>query len=73
MLHLVIAAGLAIAANCDLERPSGAAGCTRAAVDALPMNAIQAIGTHNSYKLALAPTEMALVRRVSPRQADTLY
>ena len=72
MLHLVIAAGLAIAANCDLERPSGAAGCTRAAVDALPMNAIQAIGTHNSYKLALAPTEMALVRRVSPRQADTL-
>ncbi|MDP3635551.1 phosphatidylinositol-specific phospholipase C1-like protein [Phenylobacterium sp.] len=72
MLHLVLAAGLAVAANCDLEHPSGAAGCTRAAVDALPMNALQAVGTHNSYKLAIAPTEMALIRRVRPKQADGL-
>lgn len=72
MLALIAAAALAIPADCDLERPSGAAGCTLAAVDALPMNALQAIGTHNSYKLAIPPNEMALVRSADPRQADAL-
>ncbi|MGA0607416.1 Ca2+-dependent phosphoinositide-specific phospholipase C [Phenylobacterium sp. VNQ135] len=76
MLSLIFAAALAgvsaIPADCDLERPSGAGGCTRAAVDALPMNALQAIGTHNSYKLAIAPNEMAIVRAADPRQADAL-
>ncbi|WP_296597325.1 phosphatidylinositol-specific phospholipase C1-like protein [Phenylobacterium sp.] len=71
----MIAALLAVAAvsaACDLEAPSGAAGCTRAAVDALPMNAIQVIGTHNSYKIAIAPNEMATIRAVNPKEADGL-
>lgn len=71
MLALMLAAAL-VSPDCDLERPSGAPGCTRAAVDALPMNAIQAIGTHNSYKLAIPASEMAAIRAVNPRQADAL-
>ncbi|MBR7619062.1 phosphatidylinositol-specific phospholipase C1-like protein [Phenylobacterium sp. 20VBR1] len=69
MISMLLAAGLAVAANCDLEHPSGAPGCTRASVDTLPMNAIQVIGTHNSYKLAIAPAEMALVRMANPGEA----
>jgi Phosphoinositide phospholipase C, Ca2+-dependent len=65
---LLIAA--AVSASCDLEAPSGEAGCTRAAVDALPMNAIQVIGTHNSYKMAITPDELAVIRRANPREAD---
>ncbi len=71
MIAALLAAA-AISAACDLEAPSGAPGCTRAAVDALPMNALQAVGTHNSYKLAIAPAEMALLRAANPRQADAL-
>jgi hypothetical protein len=71
MIAAFIAAA-AVSAACDLEKPSGEAGCTRAAVDALPMNAIQAIGTHNSYKAAIAPNEFALVKASNPRVADTL-
>src|SRR5215212_920896 len=71
MLAALLAAA-AIAANCDLEHPSGAAGCTRAAVDALPMNAIQVIGTHNSYKMAIPPNEMAVIHAANPKAADTL-
>lgn len=69
---LALLAAAAISAGCDLERPSGQPGCTRAAVDALPMNAIQAIGTHNSYKLAIAEKEMAFLRTASPKDADAL-
>jgi hypothetical protein len=69
---LIAAAAAAIAATCDLEHPSGAPGCTRAAVDALPMNAIQVIGTHNSYKMAIPPNELALIRTANPKAADTL-
>jgi hypothetical protein len=72
MLSAVFAAALAVSAACDLEHPSGQPGCTRAAVDVLPMNAIQVIGTHNSYKLAIAPKEMAQLRQVNPKAADTL-
>jgi hypothetical protein len=72
MLTTVLAAALAVAANCDLEHPSGKPGCTRAAVDALPMNRIQVIGTHNSYKAAIAPAEFALVKAAAPKTADTL-
>jgi hypothetical protein len=36
------------------------------------MNAIQVIGTHNSYKMAIAPNEMAQVRAAKPKVADTL-
>src|SRR5690348_4603757 len=61
-----------VSATCDLERPTGQPGCTRAAVDALPMNAIQVIGSHNSYKAAIAPNEMAALRKLNPRAADTL-
>lgn len=71
MLALMLAAAV-VAAGCDLEHPSGAPGCTRAAVDALPMNAIQVVGTHNSYKMAIAPNEFALVRAAAPKVADTL-
>lgn len=71
MLAILFAAAV-ISAACDLERPSGEPGCTRAAVDALPMNAIQAVGTHNSYKLAISENEMALLRSANPKQADAL-
>jgi hypothetical protein len=72
MILAALAAAAAIAAGCDLEHPSGRPGCTRAAVDALPMNAIQVIGTHNSYKEAIAPKEMALIRAANPKAAQTL-
>jgi hypothetical protein len=72
MITPILAAALAVIATCDLEAPSGAPGCTRAAVDGLKLNQIQAIGTHNSYKQAIAPAEMAMVRAVQPKLADTL-
>ncbi|HEY8571911.1 phosphatidylinositol-specific phospholipase C1-like protein [Phenylobacterium sp.] len=71
-MFLALLAAAAIAAGCDLEHPSGRPGCTRALVDALPMNAIQALGTHNSYKMAIAPKEMAFFRKARPKDADTL-
>jgi len=71
MIAALLAAA-SVSAACDLEKPSGEPGCTRAAVDALPMNAIQVIGTHNSYKMAIAPNEMAMIRGASPREADGL-
>jgi hypothetical protein len=72
MLTAILAAALAVAATCDLEHPSGQPGCTRAAVDALPMNRIQVIGTHNSYKSAITPAEFALVKALAPKTAETL-
>lgn len=70
MIAAVLAA--AVAATCPLEHPSGAPGCTRAEVDALPMNAIQTIGTHNSYKMAIAPNEWAMIHAVDAKAADSL-
>lgn len=72
MILTVLAAALALSADCDLERPSGAPGCTRALVDALPMNRLQAVGTHNSYKQAISPAQMKLLRAMAPKAADTL-
>lgn len=72
MFIAALAAALTLTAACDLERPSGDAGCTRRAADELPMNALQAVGTHNSYKAAIAPNEMATLRAASPKVADTL-
>lgn len=72
MITVLLAAAMALAANCDLEAPSGKDGCTRAAVDALKMNAIQVVGTHNSYKQAIAPAQMALIARIDPKQAAGL-
>jgi len=69
---LMIAAALVAASGCDLEAPSGQDGCTRQAVDQLPMNALQAVGTHNSYKLAISPAEMTLLRAMAPDQAAGL-
>jgi hypothetical protein len=71
MISALFAAAL-VSATCDLEKPSGAPGCTRAAVDALKMNALQTVGSHNSYKMAIAPQEMANLRRSNPKAADTL-
>lgn len=69
---LMLAAALALAPGCDLEAPSGEVGCARDAVDALPINALQAVGTHNSYKLAIPAPEMALLRAMAPDQATAL-
>ena len=69
---LMLAAALALAPGCNLEAPSGAAGCAREGVDALPINALQAVGTHNSYKLAIPAPEMALLRAMAPDQAVAL-
>jgi hypothetical protein len=55
-----------------VEHPSGKGACTRAAVDALKMNQLQTMGSHNSYKMAIAPLEMAEVRAANPKAADTL-
>ena len=72
MISLLLAAGLALTAPCDLEKPSGEPGCERAAVDSLPMTAMQVIGTHNSYKRAIAPGEMTMIRAANPKQAAAL-
>lgn len=69
---LALLAAAAVSAACDLEHPSGGPGCTRAAVDALPMNAIQAIGTHNSYKQAIPRNEWERIHAANARAADTL-
>lgn len=79
MRHVAIALLLAMgavlpwtASACYVERPSGEGSCTRAVVDALPLNAIQVIGTHNSYKLAIPPGELAAHRAVDAGGADGL-
>jgi hypothetical protein len=71
MIAALFAAAV-VSAACDLEKPSGAPDCTRAAVDALKMNALQTVGTHNSYKMAISPAEMANLRASNPKAADTL-
>lgn len=72
MITALLAAAAVAASGCDLERPSGAPGCTRKAVDALPMTALQVVGTHNSYKRAITPAEMKLLKAASPKTADSL-
>lgn len=72
MITALLAAAAVAATGCDLERPSGEPGCLRAAVDGLPMTALQVVGTHNSYKEPIAPAEMKLLRAASPRTADSL-
>ena len=72
MILALLAAAAVAGSGCDLERPSGAPGCTRRAVDALPMTALQAVGTHNRYKSAIVPAEMKLLRAAAPKTADSL-
>jgi hypothetical protein len=59
-------------AHCDLEHPSGQGACTRRAVDAVGMNQLQAIGTHNSYKQAISAPEMAAITAQRPDMARGL-
>ncbi|MFL5296056.1 MAG: phosphatidylinositol-specific phospholipase C1-like protein [Phenylobacterium sp.] len=72
ILPILAAAVLALSPNCDLEHPSGKPGCTRAQVDALKINQIQVVGSHNSYKEAIAPREMAVLKARNPKAAETL-
>jgi hypothetical protein len=43
-----------------------------ALADTLRIDRLQSVGTHNSYKLPLAPEELALLRRVAPDEALTI-
>lgn len=59
-----------VAPGCDLEKPSEAPGCQRAVIDrTVKMNQMQVLGTHNSYKRAIAPAEMALLKAAAPKSA----
>ena len=70
---IALLAALALAAGCDLEKPSETPGCRRAEIDArVRLNQIQVLGTHNSYKEAIAPVEMAAIRASNPKAADEL-
>jgi membrane-associated phospholipid phosphatase len=80
---LALLAGLGLAApgsaepaKCDLaakDAASAGAGCARAWIDRnLKLNDLVAVGTHNSYKGALPPAVMALVRAKRPEEADGL-
>lgn len=75
LLVLAAAIGLGGAAPlpCDLEHPSQIGACRRAVIDRdLAMNQIQVIGTHNSYKQAIAGPEFAGLSAVAPQVAATL-
>jgi hypothetical protein len=55
---LTLLAALAVAAApCPASDDSAA--CVRQRIDALPMTDLMVVGTHNSYKLAVPPEEMA--------------
>jgi hypothetical protein len=72
---VVIAAPLAATA-CDLHAanaPAAGPGCAQAWMDRnLAMNDILTVGTHNSYKQAISPPIMALLRARAPKVAQTL-
>lgn len=58
-------------AACDLEKP--APGCDLDRLDrTLHMNDVQAVGTHNSYKQAMPPAELAAHHAADPAGADGL-
>lgn len=62
--------------SCDLraqDAQQAGPGCAQAWMDAnLRLNDIQVIGTHNSYKLPMAPEELAAHRRRDASGADSL-
>lgn len=67
---LAILAAVAVAAACDLEKPAETPGCRRAVIDrTLRIDQIQMLGTHNSYKQAIAPVEMATLRAADAKAA----
>src|SRR5882672_8782304 len=49
-----------------------AAVCVSCPAQALRMNQIQLVGTHNSYHAGLAPGEMAVLRKQNPQAAESL-
>ncbi|MBT2116584.1 hypothetical protein KK141_13090 [Dyella sp. LX-66] len=58
-----------VAGACDLERAGH--GCDLNVLDRqLHLNDVQAVGTHNSYKQAMPPAELAAHRAHDPRGAD---
>ncbi len=66
----LLAAAIILSVGCDLEKPSEAPGCRRAVIDrTVKMNQMQVLGTHNSYKRAIAPNELALLKATSPKSA----
>jgi hypothetical protein len=70
----LVAAGNAAA--CDLHTGDAAkagAGCAQAWMDRnLRMNDILTVGTHNSYKQAISPPVMALLKAAAPKAATDL-
>lgn len=66
-------------AGCDVAAPSASAaeaakpGCAAAWIDAnVAINQLQSYGTHNSYKIAIPPAELALIAERNPDAAITL-
>jgi len=68
--HLIYSASVMSAAGC-YDSGSIEAQCMQAA-NTLPMNNIQAVGSHNSYKLPIPEPELALIRQYNERSAYTL-
>ena len=72
MIPLLAILAALFSGHCDLERPSGRGQCTRAAVDTVHMNELQAVGSHNSYKQAISPPELAMIYSINPGTARTI-
>lgn len=68
---LTVTASAALAHGCNLAAPNAGAaghGCARAWIDTnLRLNDILTMGTHNSYKQAIAPPLMALIKAAAPK------
>lgn len=75
-LLAALTASLPAAAACDLsasDAERAGTDCETAWMNArLHLNDLQAIGTHNSYKAAIPPDELAAHRKRDPTGADTL-
>jgi len=73
VVSLALATG---ASACTLAAPDAKAagpGCARAWMDAnLKLNDLLTVGTHNSYKAAIPPAEMAIIAKTSPKAALAL-
>lgn len=73
---LLITTAPAVAAGCDLaagDAASAGPGCARAWMDQnLHLNDIVAVGTHNSYKMAIPDKIMSLIRMGARKAAQAL-
>jgi hypothetical protein len=74
MLSLVVSLSLSVS-HPSLECPAGVDLDAEAgrAFDALPITALQTIGTHNSYKQAIPPAELAALMAQNPDVAGLDY